>query len=181
MGDFMQIEAITRIDYKSYRTYYLFNFLQGKRSPWQARILLALAPLLFAGFLYLYFKDPADIVNLIGACLMFFLGVVLYTIIFIAPRRYYASVRKQIEIPFHYRFSDEQMEVHQAETNRPGIPTSATRYEMIYKAFETKDFFYIYINRKQIYIIGKNDFTRSSADDLRELLKARLRKRFQII
>jgi hypothetical protein len=192
----MQIEATTKINYASYRKYYLFNFLQGKRSPWQARLLLVLAPLLFAGFLYLYLKDPADIINLIGTFIMFFLGIVLFSIVFITPRSYYRSVKKQIEIPFHYRFGDEQMEASQGESashhvpgkdNKKGsaaednAPTAATRYEMIYRAFETKGFFYIYINRKQIYIIGKSDFTLGSAEELREFLKTRLRVRFQIV
>jgi hypothetical protein len=173
----MKIEATTRISYESYRKYFLFNFLQGKRSPWQARLLLMIVPAMFAAFTVLYIMDTADVFNLIGALIMAAMGFVLLFILIILPRRYYRSVQKQIEIPNHYAFTDEQMEITWSD---PRGGSSETRYEMILKATETKEFFYVFIGSGQVCLIGKQDFMAGSAEDLRELLQSKLRSRFSI-
>jgi hypothetical protein len=186
----MRLEATTRIDYGTYRQYFLFNFLQGKRSPWQARVLIALTPVTFLAFLVLYAKNPADIFNLIGMLIMLALGFILLYILLVMPRRYYRSVQKLLEAPTRYIFSDDQLEVVLADAGDQAVSVKgagsgisergglATRYEMIVKAYETKRFFYIYIGPNQAHILGKNDFSAGTADDLRELLKAKLRGRF---
>jgi hypothetical protein len=164
----MKIEAVSRVDYAAYRRYYLFNFLQGKRSPWQARLLLILVPAALAAFLYFYLKNPDDLVNLIGALIMLFLGLVLLFILFVMPHRHYRSVRHELEKPCHYAFYENHME-----------NGAVTPYTMILKAYETQDAFYLYIGPGQAHIIGKNDFRSGSAADLRQILQARLGSRFQ--
>jgi hypothetical protein len=174
----MKIEATTRISYESYRKYYLFNFFQGKRSPWQARLLLMVVPAMFAVFMILYILDTADAFNLIGALIMAAMGFVLLYILIIMPRRYYRSVQKQIEIPNRYAFTDGHMEIRWSDPRGSG--SSETRYEMILKAIETNEFFYVFIGPGQVCLIGKQDFTAGTAEDLRELLQAKLRSRFSV-
>jgi hypothetical protein len=166
----MKIEATTSIDYKTYHQFYLFNFMQGKRSPWQARIILVMAPFLFLVFMFMFAANPGDLISLAGMLVMLLLLLVIFWIIIIVPRRYYQSVQKTIEVPVHYRFTDENVEASQAEP---------VRYAMISRAYETRGFFYFYISRQQIYIIGKNDFTSGSAGDLSQFLKTKMGGRFQ--
>jgi hypothetical protein len=166
----MNIEATTSIDYPTYRHFYLFNFMRGRRSPWQARIILVMAPFLFLFFLYLFAANPGDLVSLAGMLVTLMLLLVIAWVLFVVPRRYYQSVQKTMSVPVHYRFTAENVEASQAEP---------VRYAMISRAYETRGFFYLYISRRQIYIIGKNDFTSGNADDLRQLLKTRMGGRFQ--
>jgi hypothetical protein len=167
----MKLEATTRIDYRTYHKFYLFNFLLGKRSPWQARVLLFLTPVLFIVFLVLFLLRPTDLVNLAGMLIMFMLLVLLLSVIWVAPLRYYRSVQKKLDAPIDYMFTEEQVEASQVKP---------VQYDMISAAYETREFFYIYVSRRQIYIVGKKDFTTGSADDLSRLLKIKLGERFHV-
>jgi hypothetical protein len=167
----MHIEAVTRIDYPAYRKFFLFSFLQGKRSRWQAPLMLALAPLLTIAFLVMYLNNPADVVNLVGVILMLGLSLALAAIIMFMPRRYYKSLEQQLMIPVHYSFESDQLVFYAGDdtdlaTNYP--------YEKIEKAYETADSFYINLGPGRICIIGRQDFTAGSANDLHALLQGKL-------
>jgi Mn2+/Fe2+ NRAMP family transporter len=172
----MHLEATTRIDYDTYRKYYLFNFLQGKRSPWQARLLIIIAPLLFLVFLYLYWKNPTDIFNLVAVLIMLLLGVMLVLIVMLVPRRYFMSVERLIQMPNFYIFDDEQFTV--SSQPLPNECATSTPYAKIYRIYETKNYFYIYLSRSQAFILGKYDFTQGSAAELSQWLADKLGGRF---
>lgn len=174
----MPIEATTTINYDSYRKYYLFSFFQGTRSPWQARILLAVAPLLVITFLVLFLLNPADLINLAGLVIMLLLGLTLGLIMTLVPRRYYKSIEKLITIPNRYVFGDEQLQITLLDDRQGG--QSVTRYEAMHKAFETADAFYIYLTPNQSCIVGRQDFSAGSAEDLHKLLQERLGQRFVV-
>ena len=174
----MPIEATTKINYDSYRQYYLFSFFQGTRSPWQARILMALAPLLFITFLVLYLLNPADFFNLAGMAIMMLLGLVLLLIIILVPKRYYKSVEKLITIPNRYVFSEDQLEITLMDPVQDGQTTA--RYATLNKVYETADAFYIYLTASQSCIVGRQDFTHGTAEDLHKLLASRLGQRFEV-
>ncbi len=174
----MPIEATTVIDYDAYRKYFLFNFLQGKKSPWQARLLLALPPLMAAAFLILYLMDPADMINLVGLFLALAFGVLLMMILFVTPRRYYRAVEKLITIPIHYWFSEDSFRAGSEGFVEDGEPGLA--YNKLFRAYETPEYFYLYLQANQPMILGKNDFSQGTAEDLRKLLERKLGRRFQI-
>ncbi|HBP37801.1 MAG TPA: hypothetical protein DD640_03510 [Clostridiales bacterium] len=174
----MPIEATTRIDYEAYREYYLFNFLQGKRSVWQARILFIFTPLLALIFLVLFLLNPQDLVNLAGMAIMLVMGLLLALIILVIPKRYYRSVEQALMVPNHYVFADDQMTV-QPESDPLDEPV-VFRYETILKVHETAYYFFLSLSKGQSCIVGKNDFTSGTPAELRELLTERLGERFII-
>jgi hypothetical protein len=178
----MIIKAATPMTYPIYRQFYRFNLVQGKRTPWQGRLLLVLGPLLLAGFIYLYQNNPADPMNLIGTILLATFSLLLYAIVFFVPRLLFRAISQKPGQPDHFTFTDEGIEAS-AGPESPAGPAvvNATPYALLYRAFETRAFFYIYVSLNQVYIIGKSDITQGSAEDLRELLQARLRVRFQVV
>ena len=52
-------------------------------------------------------------------------------------------------------------------------------YFQITRAYETKNYFYLYFGEEQAYYIAKDGFTVGDADGLRELLKRKLGKNFK--
>lgn len=172
----MRIEAKTRITYPVYRTFFLFNFMQGKRSPWQARLTLILPPLMFTLFLILYLIDPADPVNLAAALVMLGLGITLGLILLLVPRRYFRSVEKLLSQPSSFVFDEQHFEVHSESPLLQGHTEG--QYALIHKAYETADFFYVYITASQAHLIGKADLTAGSPAELRRLLQEQLGGRF---
>ena len=174
----MLIKATTKIDYRTYREYYIFNFMQGRRSPWQPRLLIALPPLMAAAFLLLLLKDPTDIVNLIGLVLAVAFGLILAMVVLVMPRGYYRNVEKILSIPVHFSFSEESFAVR-TESLSQAEPTSL-KYDHLYKAYETQRFFYLYLSAARPLILGKNDFSTGTAADLRQLLAKKIGQRFQM-
>jgi hypothetical protein len=174
----MLIKATTKIDYATYREYYIFNFMQGRRSPWQPRLLIALPPLMAAAFLLLLLKDPADIVNLIGLILSVAFGLILALVILVMPRGYYRNVEKILSIPVHFTFSEDSFEVR-TESLKQAEP-AGMNYERLYKAYETPRFYYLYLSANRPLILGKGDFSAGTAEDLRQLLVRKIGRRFQM-
>ncbi len=167
----MRIEATTTINYAEYRKFFLFSFLQGKRSRWQAPLLLALTPILAIVFLVMYIQNPADVFNLIGFVLLFGMCLLLAGIILFLPRRYYLSIEDHLMTPNHYRFDDDGITVW---TDKDADIPAVYEYEKIEKAYETVDAFYINLGPGHICIIGRQKFILGSADDLRNLLSAKI-------
>lgn len=67
-----------------------------------------------------------------------------------------------------YEFSDQEIiidAVTKTETTHIQI-----EYSLFKRVCETKDAFYLYIQRQQAYVVGKTDITEGSALDLRNLL-----------
>ena len=173
----MQIEATTQIDYLAYRRFFLFSFMQGRRSRWQAPLLLGLTPALAIAFLIMYIREPADVINLIGSILMLGMCLVLIGIIAFLPRRYYLSIEDQLMTPNHYRFLDDHFEVW---TDKSEDITTEYYYEKIEKANETNDYFYINLGPGQICIISRQSFTMGTAEDLHNLLLQKIDERLVV-
>jgi hypothetical protein len=178
----MIIKAATQLTYPIYHKYFLFNLVQAKRSAWQGLFLLILGPLLLLGFVYQYVNDPTDPVNRFGTILLALICAALYAVVFILPRFLFRRRSRQPARPDHFTFTEARIEASSGEEpGASGTSVTATPYELIYRAFETRDYFYIYVSLDQVYIICKNDITEGSAEDLRELLQTKLRIRFQVV
>ena len=168
----MRIEVSTLVTFPVYRSFYLFNFLQGKRSPWQARLTLIMPVLLFILMTVLYALDPVDPFNLIGIVVSLALIVLLTLILTIMPKRYYRSVLPYLDGPTSFVFRDDGFEVDSTSTRWHGHTDSA--YDLLHKAYETDGFFYLYISKNQAHIVGKADMAPGTPADLSRLFAEKL-------
>lgn len=55
---------------------------------------------------------------------------------------------------------------------------SKNKYRYLYKVFETKKFFYLYIDKTHSFLLAKNSFIKGNSDNFREFIKgvAKLKK-----
>lgn len=78
-----------------------------------------------------------------------------------------------------YTFDEQYITI----TQRKGDEFSATikaRYSYIYKAYEDKNYYYLYISKMQSHVIDKSSITQGSLHELHTLLKNNLGNRFKV-
>lgn len=172
----MLIEVSTRVTFPVYRSFYLFNFLQGKRSPWQARLTMVLPFLLLILMTVLFVLDPADLFNLIGIVVSLALIVLLALILTTMPRKYYKSVLPYLDGPTSFIFRDDGFEVESTSTRWHGHTDST--YDQLSKVYETDGFFYLYISKNQAHIVGKADMSPGTPAELSRLFAEKMGGRF---
>lgn len=172
----MFLEVSTRVTFPVYRSFYLFNFLQGKRSPWQARLTMILPVLLFVLMAILFALDPSDPFNLIGLVVALALIVLLVLILTIMPRQYYKSMLPYLDGPTTFVFRDDGFAVDSTSTRWHGHTDSS--YEALVKVYETDGFFYLYMSKTQVHLVGKADMAPGAPAELSRLFASKLGARF---
>ncbi len=166
-----EIEATTQIDYETYRHFFLFSLLRGRKSPWQIIALMILAPIMTVVFLILTIANPGDVLNIIGFILLLVATLAIAALITLGPRFFYKMMEDQLMEPNTYRFSDEHLETFTPKTRDLPFVYS---YDKIAKAYRTANAFYIDLGGSQVCIIGETDIQSGTPEDLENLLKEKL-------
>lgn len=60
------------------------------------------------------------------------------------------------------------------------ISTFEAKWNLVYKAYETKTHFFIYISNMQAFIISKSGIFNGTSEELREMLRSSIGKNFKI-
>lgn len=90
-----------------------------------------------------------------------------------APLRAYEKIKDRAN---EYAFNQETIEI---ENHRPMVNTHVSyRYAGLMKAYERKDAFYLFIDKRQAFLVSKSGFTQGSVDELRTLLINQLGNKF---
>ena len=55
------------------------------------------------------------------------------------------------------------------------------KYAKIYKTFETKNYFYLYINKTNAFILEKSGFINKDINEFRDFLKIKLKRKYKIV
>lgn len=100
--------------------------------------------------------------------------LIIFLLFYIAPMAEYKKLKHNA---FEYSFYADEFE---AKANDLLIKSSSqSQYTIIKKAYERKDAFYLYISKREAHIVSKGGFTSGTADDLRQILKDKLGKKFK--
>lgn len=59
-----------------------------------------------------------------------------------------------------------------------GTNTGSMEYRLLFKVYESNDFFYLFINPMEAYIVGKDGFTSGTAAEFRSLMASKMGKKF---
>ena len=100
---------------------------------------------------------------------------------FIMPKVRLKNFSADKEVMNHFTFTDEAIKISSESKERKG--SSEIKYEMIFKACESKDAFYLFVNKRGALIILKDSITEGTVDDLKSLLNAKIndKKRNKLI
>lgn len=102
------------------------------------------------------------------------LGFYSFSLFCIGPWRAYKKI-KDIVYDFTFRIDDIEI-----KTNKPDVSATAQyRYEGILKAYERKDAFYFYVDKRRAFIVSKDGFTEAGTEELRSFLKNKMNNKFR--
>ena len=123
---------------------------------------------LFIFCMILQFKYGNIGYGLLFACLgfIFILFRIFYPLLFIKKEA--SSNKVQKELTNTYFFYNNYMEIK----NIHG--TIKLNYYKLYKAFESEDNFYLYVNKNYSYVVSKKGFTIGNPDDFYKFIKRKL-------
>ena len=77
-----------------------------------------------------------------------------------------------------YTFDEQYITVTQKKGD-VFFATTKARYSYIHKAYEDKNYYYLYISKMQCHVIDKASITQGSLDELHTLLKINLGDKFK--
>lgn len=109
--------------------------------------------------------------NYFNAMLYFLIDIVFFLFLIFLPKLqskkiYHSDKILKDNIKNDFSFYEEEIEVTNIKS------TSHIQYTDIYKIYETKDAFYFYINRIQVFIVTKSGFQEeNSLQEIREFLQ----------
>jgi hypothetical protein len=82
-----------------------------------------------------------------------------------------------MSIQQNYSFDETQFNI--TEKGEGYSAEMTAQYRFLYKAYETKTHFMLYISSNQVYVIPKDSLTEGSFEDLRTYLQTNLGEKFQ--
>lgn len=93
---------------------------------------------------------------------------------------YKRSFRRKIKTDKRYESPMEAFYVFSEEgfDYAIGVNKGSMGYKMLYKAYESNDFFYLYVNALEAYIVSKDGFTSGTPEQFRSLMVGKMGKKF---
>jgi ABC-type multidrug transport system fused ATPase/permease subunit len=172
----MQIEVSTRISKQLYRDFFWFNLSKARHFRVIIPLNLAFISLLTVS-VFLLSAAAADTSALLMAFLVLMMLVLLFFIYIIQPMLLFNRLYDRLTMAQQYVFRDDVFEVRSEEPISKG--QSENRYEVLYKAFETDDYFFLYIGPAVAYLLRKADFAPGAPEELRAKLREKLGRKFK--
>lgn len=169
------IKNTTKITKKMYLHYYGFTIRKSFRIMFSYVFLFCfLVVMLFAlSSLDKTHSSINKIVMIIIAAII--LAVLMTGLFYITPLRAYKKIK---DFTCEYMFGADGIE---AKSSRPEVNTNANyHYNAIVKAYEFRDAFYLYIDKRQAILVNKNGFTQGNAEELRAVLKEKIGIKFRV-
>ena len=85
-----------------------------------------------------------------------------------------------VETMCYFRFDENKIYQHIVR-GEEFKDTSESSYSMLYKAFETRSHFFLYISNMQTHVIPKKDIILGTAQELASILFGKLGKKFKVL
>ena len=167
----LKYENTTRYSEKIYKDFLEFHTKQyfTRYIIYTIIVLLAFIYMLFCSVEYGNWKLVLLIFSMI-------IGFIIY--------RIYSQeriVKKEMNSPkiveqekFTFKFYDKIFTVNNLKQ------IEEIKYAKIYKTFETKNYFYLYINKTNAFILGKSGFKNKDINEFRDFLKIKLKRKYKI-
>ncbi len=125
-------------------------------------------------------EDEADVVS--GIVLIVF-GVLITPLGYLLTRILQKRVDKSTvyissDTEEIYTFDEQYITVTQTKGDE-FFATTKAKYSYIHKAYEDKNYYYLYISKMQSHVIDKSSITQGTLDELEALLRSNLGDRFK--
>jgi len=157
------IEVVTKYTKESLKKYQRFNMV---KPGWQRviSIILRIALLIFGIFLVYAYLVTADLTFLIVGLTSIVIAVAPLWMPAMTANAVFKASPALFNKGITVCFWEEHFSV--AAMDKPEKAASEIKYAALYKVYELNDFFYLYYQASQAFIIDKRDFTQGSAEEL---------------
>ncbi len=183
--DEYKIIADTNIEEKDWVTFYRFSMHRGKHNTLVSRFFmvfwiivgpsLLIFDLYYFGFKYGSYLYLMDIFDWFMALIPLFFAILYFYTRNTAGKRSYRKSKSTKGLKYHYEFG--LTEFTAAYVNDVSSGSNTAKYSLLFKVYETKDYFYLYINRRSAFILNKASLEPQDALELRSRLQKVLRKK----
>lgn len=174
----MLFESYTNMTYEVYRKFNLFTILFSKTSNLVVYIIwMVISIFAIPAFFIKLFTAPERISAGIAIYIFAFLFVFLILWIPFVIKRAYKKSALLYQNPIHNLFYEEHFSVIYNSPLCSG--ENMVRYEGLTGISETKDCFYLYINKIQAYVITKSGITQGTPEQLSAFLSQKVGYKFK--
>ena len=172
----MEIKAKCTYDYKTCKA---MSHVQSykKKKPLKAMLLhIALAVVLgFLNFILIQMTG-GEAINSVAFFLCMIIVILEFVMYFLLPRLQYNSMSKMKDISNDYIFRDEDFIASTDSEQYKG--NSVIRYSLLEKAVETGEYFLLFQNKRQVFLVDKSTVQGGTAEEIREKLRSVLGKKY---
>jgi len=159
------------IDYVVYAKFHKFHSQKGVRKTLYILVYIFAAIGLLTGLLSMLFFSFDKVMIVLMIILIFPLALVFFTRTNL-PRLQYKHFKKLLEAPQKLQLFADFFTVESDTAQFSG--KTSMKYEALYKAYETDDMFYLYINKYQAHLLPKAALGEEAIQELRSILHAKL-------
>lgn len=169
----MPIVTKTKITTKDYRTMVFFHIFLRKRSM---LIFMVFAAVLSLAAIAGKLTGTIQMADWYFYVCVAFLGLIVlqYCVFEFSVRKFLASDRLMIDNERRVTISDSGI----YEEGDKDKNTGEFLWNVFYHSYETKKYFYLYINTMQAIILPKRDYTPDQVNSIEKLLREKLKKNF---
>ena len=165
----MEIKASSKYDWQTIKAFQRFhNFKSNGFKKAFPIIYIVLVSIFLISFILSCVFDSVDSDLITSLILQIVCFLLLWLIYFVLPKVAFNKNKIAKNSENHFVFRDEFFEISGETESYHG--SSEVKYDALCKICETKEFFYLYINPRQAYIVEKATVSEDLIADLRQHL-----------
>ena len=174
------IKASTVYDYETTRELYRFSIYKSK-NPKIFLVLFNVCALIVVALFIVNFSIFSYDYSILVCMLIMIFCIALFNFMWFLMHKVNFEKRKLAKnAKNEYIFNEDDFEM--SSNSIESSSSSKIKYSQIYKIYETKDYFYLFLDKASAAIVEKSGIENASAEDLRNLFESNLSKdKFKIL
>ena len=174
----MEIKAKCKYDFKACKAM-AHAYSYKKKKPLKTVLIhIALAfALAFLNFIVIKLTG-ADTVNMVAFVLCLLIVVLELLMYFLMPQLQYNSMSKMKDMSNDYIFRDNDFVATAESEEYKG--DSVIKYTLLEKVMETGEYFLLFENKRQVFLVDKTTVEGGTAEEIRQKLQSVLGKKYII-
>jgi len=172
------IEVKTKYTLEMHKEFLRFLFFRGEHYRQKQTSYTLLGILLIALWLALFFTTPFSYIPAVLLAVGVFLLLWAHMIPALLSRQNNKEASDLMQAGLDIVFDENDLSLSSEADSVSG--TSKLRYSALYKVYETKNDFYIFLTPAHAFLVSKTDFIKGVPGDLRSMLQAKLNDLFVI-
>jgi hypothetical protein len=162
------IKITTQMDFNSYENFFIFSLFKNKLyNHIKITFFIPFAALLLIGLIMLPF-NILGILPYILIIISLFISILFIYVFFYVPKFRYKRVPDYLKTPLVFVFHDDFYEISSDGNTMSGFTKMS--FDELFRFYETKDAFYIFVSKSQSYVIPKKQIPDGRINDTRDVI-----------